>query len=262
MTASSSSMRSTWCRAPMMGEYRAGSVCRGGQGCAPTCLTPAPHSSVALWGLTKKKPLALVRQSHGTQGENDLQQPYWVSAVAALRNSDLVATGTGSPGLASGGMRGWGGVPAPFLVRGCTHFISVAGSHSGSVKLWKCGEGFRKLEPLCDIPLVWGGEVPQWWWEAWDDCGAVVLMPVLLSLGWLHQQPEVFSNGRLPGGWRWAGAPVLSPCPIFQNLDRALPLPAPQLEQERCGVLIPVSSAGWAGGGEPKKPRTASASSP
>ncbi|XP_027323533.3 U3 small nucleolar RNA-interacting protein 2 [Anas platyrhynchos] len=80
----------------------------------------ADDGSVALWGLTKKKPLALVRQSHGTQGENDLQQPYWVSAVAALRNSDLVATG----------------------------------SHSGSVKLWKCGEGFRKLEPLCDIPLV------------------------------------------------------------------------------------------------------------
>uniref|UniRef100_A0A8B9BFK1 U3 small nucleolar RNA-interacting protein 2 n=1 Tax=Anser brachyrhynchus TaxID=132585 RepID=A0A8B9BFK1_9AVES len=80
----------------------------------------ADDGSVALWGLAKKKPLALVRQSHGTQGDHDLEQPYWVSAVAALRNSDLVATG----------------------------------SHSGSVKLWKCGEGFRKLEPLCDIPLV------------------------------------------------------------------------------------------------------------
>ncbi|XP_015729940.1 U3 small nucleolar RNA-interacting protein 2 isoform X2 [Coturnix japonica] len=81
----------------------------------------ADDGSVALWGLAKKKPLALVRQSHGTQGSaQDLQQPYWVSAVAALLNSDLVATG----------------------------------SHSGCVKLWKCGEGFQKLEPICDIPLA------------------------------------------------------------------------------------------------------------
>ncbi|KAL9838983.1 LOW QUALITY PROTEIN: U3 small nucleolar RNA-interacting protein 2 [Geothlypis trichas] len=77
----------------------------------------ADDGSVALWGLTKKKPLVL-RQAHGEQGEG--LQPCWISAVAALRNSDLLATG----------------------------------SHSGSVKLWKCGEGFRKLEHLLDIPLV------------------------------------------------------------------------------------------------------------
>ncbi|NXU29717.1 U3IP2 protein, partial [Thalassarche chlororhynchos] len=80
----------------------------------------ADDGSVALWGLTKKKPLALARQAHGMQDTQGLQQPYWISAVAALRNSDLLATG----------------------------------SHSASVKLWKCGEGFRKLEPLWDIPLV------------------------------------------------------------------------------------------------------------
>lgn len=55
----------------------------------------------------------------------------------------------------------------------------------------------------------------------------MVLMPMLLPLGWFHQQPEVFSNGRLPGGWRWAGAPVLSPCTIFQNLDPAPPSQPP-----------------------------------
>ncbi|NXL09293.1 U3IP2 protein, partial [Mesembrinibis cayennensis] len=80
----------------------------------------ADDGSVALWGLTKKKPLALARQAHGMQDCQGLQQPYWISAVAALRNSDLLATG----------------------------------SYSASVKLWKCGEGFRKLEPLCDIPVV------------------------------------------------------------------------------------------------------------
>ncbi|NWV77962.1 U3IP2 protein, partial [Dasyornis broadbenti] len=80
----------------------------------------ADDGSLALWGLTKKKPLALARQVHGVQDALGLEQPYWISAVAALRNSDLLATG----------------------------------SHSGSVKLWKCGEGFRKLEHLWDIPLV------------------------------------------------------------------------------------------------------------
>ncbi|NXL44747.1 U3IP2 protein, partial [Podilymbus podiceps] len=80
----------------------------------------ADDGSLALWGLTKKKPLALAQQAHGMQDAQGLQQPYWISAVAALRNSDLLATG----------------------------------SHSASVKLWKCGEGFRKLEPLWDIPLV------------------------------------------------------------------------------------------------------------
>ncbi|OWK63641.1 U3 small nucleolar RNA-interacting protein 2 [Lonchura striata] len=80
----------------------------------------ADDGSLALWGLTKKKPLALARQAHGEQDGQGLEQPYWISAVAALRNSDLLATG----------------------------------SHSGSVKLWKCGEGFRKLEHLLDIPLV------------------------------------------------------------------------------------------------------------
>ncbi|NWT42343.1 U3IP2 protein, partial [Chroicocephalus maculipennis] len=80
----------------------------------------ADDGSVALWGLTKKKPLALARQAHGMQDSQGLQEPYWISAVAPLRNSDLLATG----------------------------------SHNASVKLWKCSEGFRKLEPLWDIPLV------------------------------------------------------------------------------------------------------------
>lgn len=51
------------------------------------------HSSVALWGLSKKRPLALQREAHGLRGEPGLEQPFWVSAVAALLNTDLVATG-------------------------------------------------------------------------------------------------------------------------------------------------------------------------
>lgn len=80
----------------------------------------ADDGSVALWGLSKKRPLALQREAHGLRGEQGLEQPFWVSSVAALLNTDLVATG----------------------------------SHSSCVKLWQCGEGFRRLDPLCDIPLV------------------------------------------------------------------------------------------------------------
>lgn len=59
---------------------------------APHCLLPVP-SSVALWGLSKKRPLALQREAHGLRGEPGLEQPFWVSSVAALLNTDLVATG-------------------------------------------------------------------------------------------------------------------------------------------------------------------------
>lgn len=73
---------------------------------------------MALWGLAKKKPLALVRQSHGTQGAaQDLQQPYWVSAVAALLNSDLVATGAWCWESCVLFWQVWG--PVLFLVLGC-----------------------------------------------------------------------------------------------------------------------------------------------
>uniref|UniRef100_A0A2R8ZWQ1 U3 small nucleolar RNA-interacting protein 2 n=1 Tax=Pan paniscus TaxID=9597 RepID=A0A2R8ZWQ1_PANPA len=78
------------------------------------------HGSVALWGLSKKRPLALQREAHGLRGEPGLEQPFWISSVAALLNTDLVATG----------------------------------SHSSCVRLWQCGEGFRQLDLLCDIPLV------------------------------------------------------------------------------------------------------------
>ncbi|XP_061473904.1 U3 small nucleolar RNA-interacting protein 2 [Rhineura floridana] len=80
----------------------------------------ADDGSVALWGLSKKKPLTTVKKAHSLYGTLGMEQPYWISSVAALLNSDLVATG----------------------------------SHSASVKLWKCGEGFRKLESLFEIPLV------------------------------------------------------------------------------------------------------------
>lgn len=56
--------------------------------------------------------------------------------------------------------------------------LFAPGSHSGCVKLWKCGEGFQKLEPLCDIPLVQMGDA-----EAGGE--ALAKLPrVGAGLGW------------------------------------------------------------------------------
>lgn len=115
----------------------------------PSLMISSVYSSVALWGLSKKRPLALQREAHGLRGEPGLEQPFWVSSVAALLNTDLVATG-GCPWRprAGGGGRAGAGV--------LTVSLPAPGSHSSCVRLWQCGEGFRRLDPLCDIPLVSG----------------------------------------------------------------------------------------------------------
>ncbi|XP_029455381.1 U3 small nucleolar RNA-interacting protein 2 [Rhinatrema bivittatum] len=80
----------------------------------------ADDGSVALWSVSKKKPLATVKQAHGIHGALGLQQPCWISSVSAMLNSDVVATG----------------------------------SHDSSIRLWHCGEGFRSLKALFDVPLI------------------------------------------------------------------------------------------------------------
>lgn len=96
----------------MMGEQGAGMMPGVGR-VPPQPPHPShPCRSVALWGLTKKKPLALARQAHGEQGTEGLQQPCWISAVTALRNSDLLATGVwgGSLGGNQSCSHPWAGV--------------------------------------------------------------------------------------------------------------------------------------------------------
>ncbi|KAG9471473.1 U3 small nucleolar RNA-interacting protein 2 [Eleutherodactylus coqui] len=83
-------------------------------------VTGADDGSLALWNVSKKRPLARMKCAHGSHGEAGLEQPYWVSAVAAALNSDVIASG----------------------------------SHDGNVRIWQCAEGFRGLQPLCTIPLV------------------------------------------------------------------------------------------------------------
>ncbi|KAM4612649.1 U3 small nucleolar RNA-interacting protein 2 isoform 2-T2 [Polymixia lowei] len=83
-------------------------------------ITGADDGSVSLWSVNRKKPLHTVRQAHGCYGDAGLEQPHWVSSVAALQNSDTVASG----------------------------------SHNSKVQLWMCGPGFRTLQPLFSVPVT------------------------------------------------------------------------------------------------------------
>lgn len=82
-------------------------------------ITGADDGSVCLWSVNKKKPLTTVKQAHGCHGDAGLEQPHWVSSVAALQNSDTVASG----------------------------------SHNSQVQVWKCQLNYRGLEPLFSVPL-------------------------------------------------------------------------------------------------------------
>ncbi|XP_029287444.1 U3 small nucleolar RNA-interacting protein 2 isoform X1 [Cottoperca gobio] len=86
-------------------------------------VTGADDGSVSLWSVNKKRPLSTVKQAHGRHGDAGLEQPHWVASVAALQNSDTVASGAS----------------------GC--------SHNSHVQLWKCGQNYRKLEPLFSVPV-------------------------------------------------------------------------------------------------------------
>ncbi|KAK2705239.1 U3 small nucleolar RNA-interacting protein 2-like isoform X2 [Artemia franciscana] len=72
--------------------------------------------NLSLWGLMKKKPLYTQQKAHGEE-ENGV--PRWISSVAALQNTDLIASG----------------------------------SNSGEIKFWKCGENFRNLLTLQSHPV-------------------------------------------------------------------------------------------------------------
>jgi len=57
-------------------------------------------SSLSLWGAMKKKPLFTLKNAHGSRDENEngsqSLEENWITAVAALHNTDLLASGTHS----------------------------------------------------------------------------------------------------------------------------------------------------------------------
>ncbi|XP_052780912.1 U3 small nucleolar RNA-interacting protein 2-like isoform X2 [Mya arenaria] len=89
-------------------------------------ISGADDNSLSLWGAMKKKPLFTLRNVHGPKqadengNQRQSEEENWISAVAALHNTDLVASG----------------------------------SKDGCVRLWKCMNDCRKLEPVMAIPVV------------------------------------------------------------------------------------------------------------
>jgi len=73
---------------------------------------------LATWGVMKKKPFAAVQNCHGQDESNG--DPHWVSALATLYNTDMVATG----------------------------------SRDGWVRIWKVGEGFKTLTQVQQIKMT------------------------------------------------------------------------------------------------------------
>jgi len=65
----------------------------------------------------RKKPICVIRNAHNDEKES--ANPRWITSVAALSNSDLVATG----------------------------------SSNGFVRLWKCSDKFNKVSELYSIPV-------------------------------------------------------------------------------------------------------------
>ncbi|XP_063222650.1 U3 small nucleolar RNA-interacting protein 2 [Bacillus rossius redtenbacheri] len=81
-------------------------------------ITCGDDGQLCLWGNLKKKPLCIVNNAHGISESNE--EANWVSSIAALVNTDLVASG----------------------------------SHDGHVRLWKCGSGFRELTCVMQVPVT------------------------------------------------------------------------------------------------------------
>lgn len=87
---------------------------------------------LSLWGSQKKKPLCSIPAAHGVSETN---QPNWISSVAALPNTDLIASG----------------ILKLFLIMPLIIVYIEAGSRDGYIRLWKCGENFRSLTPLMSV---------------------------------------------------------------------------------------------------------------
>lgn len=84
-------------------------------------LSGGDDNSICLWSVMKKKPLATYKNAHnGEMNANSSNEENWISAVASLQHSDLIASG----------------------------------SKDGCIRLWKCGPNFKSLTPLFSIRVV------------------------------------------------------------------------------------------------------------
>ncbi|XP_011676652.2 U3 small nucleolar RNA-interacting protein 2 isoform X1 [Strongylocentrotus purpuratus] len=86
-------------------------------------ISGSEDGSIAVWSVMKKKPLSITRNAHpgpvGTsEGSNTKEN--WISCVAALQGTDLVAS---------------------------------AGSKDGTIRFWQCSEGYKTLSPTFQVTM-------------------------------------------------------------------------------------------------------------
>jgi ribosomal RNA-processing protein 9 len=81
-------------------------------------LSCGDDGNLCTWNVNRKKPLVTERNAHGV--DQTTSNPNWISAIAAWNNTDVVASG----------------------------------SCDGSIRLWKCGERFKSLTPIVELPCV------------------------------------------------------------------------------------------------------------
>lgn len=125
-------------------------------------ISGADDGSLSLWSALKKKPTCIHHQAHGSQDG----APRWITAVASLRCTDLIASG----------------------------------SWNGEVKLWSSGDECKKLKEVASIPVegfvnalvfnssgdVLVAAVGQEhrlgrWWKLKDAKNCVIVLPVNLK---------------------------------------------------------------------------------
>ncbi|XP_048742286.2 U3 small nucleolar RNA-interacting protein 2-like isoform X2 [Ostrea edulis] len=84
-------------------------------------ISGADNNSLSLWSMMKKRPTVTVRNAHAGRDQNGNSSigTNWITAVAALHNTDLVASG----------------------------------SKDGCIKLWKVAKNYTALQPLFSIPM-------------------------------------------------------------------------------------------------------------
>lgn len=84
----------------------------------------------------KKKPLHIKELAHGKSDEND--QANWISAVATLINTDIIASGES---------------PQKFDINQFLNHCLSIGSCDGMIRVWKLGDNYRNLVLLFEVPV-------------------------------------------------------------------------------------------------------------
>ncbi|XP_072384630.1 U3 small nucleolar RNA-interacting protein 2 [Diabrotica undecimpunctata] len=82
-----------------------------------TFVSGGDDGEICIWSMMRKKPLCVINNAHGVDSQTKI--PFWISAVTALHNTDLIASG----------------------------------SQDGLVRLWKLENNFKAYKELMQIPV-------------------------------------------------------------------------------------------------------------